>query len=182
MRVAHGAIRGKRREESIDRLRFGLSGLVVGTHTLFQEAVLLPKLALVVIDEQHRFGVEQRRALTSKGDHVHQLMMSATPIPRTLAMSFYAHLEVCVLSEKPPGRTAVRTSSCSNERRYEALTRLAEHVARGGRAYWVCPLIDKDEEAGLLDVQTLAEEVSIRHPTMKVGILHGRRNRRRSVL
>ena len=169
-----GAIRGRQRKDALNRLEFGIAAVAVGTHTLFQENISLPRLAVAVIDEQHRFGVEQRRAFTRKGGGAHQLMMSATPIPRTLAMSMFADMDVSVLDEKPGGRQPVRTLLIDAARRGEVLARIARHVVAGGRAYWVCPRVEESEDAELSDVQTLAAEAQAAHPQMGVGILHGR--------
>ena len=169
-----GAVKGKRRQEAISRLQFGISHVVVGTHALFQESVLLPKLALTVIDEQHRFGVEQRRAFTDKGVGAHQLMMSATPIPRTLAMSLFADMDISTLNEMPAGRKPVQTRLLDGARRKEILSRAADHIRGGGRVYWVCPRVEESDDDGLRDVQTLAAEAEAVHPEIGVRVLHGR--------
>ncbi|WP_200384726.1 ATP-dependent DNA helicase RecG [Rhodocyclus tenuis] len=148
--------------------------LVVGTHALIQQDVDFARLGLAIVDEQHRFGVAQRLELRRKGGAPHQLMMSATPIPRTLAMSYYADLDVSTLDELPPGRTPVRTKLVSDSRRDEVIARLRDAVALGRQAYWVCPLIEESEK---LQLQTaiethalLAEELV----GLSVGLVHGR--------
>jgi len=148
--------------------------LVVGTHALIQQDVDFARLGLAIVDEQHRFGVAQRLELRRKGGAPHQLMMSATPIPRTLAMSYYADLDVSTLDELPPGRTPVRTKLVSDSRRDEVIARLRDAVALGRQAYWVCPLIEESEK---LQLQTaiethalLAEELA----GLSVGLVHGR--------
>src|SRR5688572_4904423 len=129
----------------------GNAGFAVGTHALFQEEVRLHKLGLAVIDEQHRFGVHQRLALRMKGGRAgegaqpHQLMMSATPIPRTLAMSYYADLDVSVIDEMPPGRTRVATRLFSESRRNEVIRGVRDACMGGSQAYWVCPLIEESD-------------------------------------
>ncbi|NJD26475.1 MAG: ATP-dependent DNA helicase RecG [Betaproteobacteria bacterium] len=148
--------------------------LVVGTHALIQEGVDFARLGLAIVDEQHRFGVAQRLALRKKGDNPHQLMMSATPIPRTLAMSYYADLDVTVLDELPPGRTPVRTRLVADGRRGDVVGFVGQHVAEGRQAYWVCPLIEESETLQLQTAEetfaTLAAELS----GLTVGLVHGR--------
>lgn len=167
-----GSLSGKQRREAENRLRFGFSALAVGTHTLFQEGTHLPRLALAVIDEQHRFGVEQRRLFAGKGAGTHQLMMSATPIPRTLALSLYADMDVSVLDEKPAGRQPVRT--IVSAKREEVSAAAVQHIGRGGRVYWVCPRVEESEKSDLSDVHSLAAEFRHTYPHIDVGILHGR--------
>lgn len=169
-----GTVRGKMRKDALSRLEFGISNVVIGTHTLFQENLTLPKIALTIIDEQHRFGVEQRRAFSQKGAGAHQLMMSATPIPRSLALGLYADMDISVIDEKPQAQQSIKTSLLSNERRGEVLQRVQQHIARGGMVYWVCPLIETNEQLDLLDVNTLAEQVATRYPNLQMGVIHGR--------
>ena len=172
--IITGAMGKRQRNEAENRLRFGISSVVVGTHALFQESVSVPRLALAVIDEQHRFGVDQRQALVDKNKGVHQLMMSATPIPRTLAISLFADVDVSLLDEKPAGRKIVRTLLVDSGRQQEVLTRTAGHVASGGQAYWVCPRIEESEGEELRDVESLATLAEQRHPEMGTRILHGK--------
>ena len=152
--------------------------LIVGTHALIQESVDYARLGLVIVDEQHRFGVAQRLELRRKGEKKdrppHQLMMSATPIPRTLAMSYYADLDVSVLDELPPGRTPVRTRLVSDARRDEVIKRIRGAVAAGRQAYWVCPLIEESEK---LQLQTALETHAVltqEFAGLRVGLVHGR--------
>lgn len=129
-------------------IRDGSAHLVIGTHALFQENVEFAKLGLVIIDEQHRFGVDQRLALRNKGlDGMspHQLVMTATPIPRTLAMSAYGDLDTSVIDELPPGRTPIQTVTIPLDRREEVLQRIASNCAEGKQAYWVCTLVEQSE-------------------------------------
>jgi ATP-dependent DNA helicase RecG len=150
--------------------------LLVGTHALVEESVELPTLGLAIVDEQHRFGVAQRLALrATRGDALpHQLMMSATPIPRTLAMSYYADLDVSVIDELPPGRTPVVTKLVTQSRHAEVVERVRAAVAQGRQVYWVCPLI---EESETLDLQTAIdafESLSAELADLRVGLIHGR--------
>ncbi|QDC45492.1 ATP-dependent DNA helicase RecG [Candidatus Methylopumilus universalis] len=169
----------KDREISLKMTQSGEAHIVVGTHALFQEHVIFKKLGLSIIDEQHRFGVEQRLALRKKGqlDKViepHQLMMSATPIPRTLSMSYFADLDVSIIDELPKGREAIVTKLFSEDRRDEILKRVHEVCHTGAQVYWVCPLI---EESEVLQLQT-AEETYLNMQShfqdLKVGLVHGR--------
>ena len=174
----HGGLGKKERREALQALAADDVGVVIGTHALFQEGVDFARLGLAVVDEQHRFGVQQRLALRKKADSggivPHQLMMSATPIPRTLSMSYYADLDVSVIDELPPGRTPVKTRLISNARRREVLERIREACAAGEQAYWVCPLI---EESETLDLQTALDtyaELQSEFSGLNVGLLHGR--------
>ena len=135
----------------------------IGTHALFEDEVLLPRLGLAIVDEQHRFGVAQRLALRGKAmGEAHQLMMSATPIPRTLAMTFYADLDVSVIDEMPPGRTPVATRLVNNKRRGEVIERVRRACAEGRQAYWVCPLIEESEKLELQTAVALHAELTRR--------------------
>jgi len=169
----------KDRGTSLDMTQSGEAQIVVGTHALFQEHVVFKKLGLSIIDEQHRFGVEQRLALRKKGElnkviEPHQLMMSATPIPRTLSMSYFADLDMSVIDELPKGREAIVTKLFSEDRRDEILKRVHEACHAGAQVYWVCPLI---EESEVLQLQT-AEETYLNMQShfkdLKVGLVHGR--------
>jgi ATP-dependent DNA helicase RecG len=163
-----------------DALAAGGSGapaVVVGTHALFQEGVSLPRLALLIIDEQHRFGVAQRLALRGRSGgelEPHQLMMSATPIPRTLAMSYYADLDVSVLDQMPPGRRPVVTKLASQRRRPELIARVREVCAAGQQVYWVCPLIEESEKIDLQNAVATRDALAEALPELRIGLLHGR--------
>ena len=152
--------------------------LVIGTHALIQESVDYARLGLVIVDEQHRFGVAQRLELRRKGERnalpPHQLMMSATPIPRTLAMSYYADLDVSVLDELPPGRTPVRTRLVSDARREEVIQRIRGAAASGRQAYWVCPLIEESEKLQLQTALDTHAVLSQELQGLRVGLVHGR--------
>jgi ATP-dependent DNA helicase RecG len=158
----------------------GGAAVAVGTHALFQDQVEFRSLGLAIIDEQHRFGVHQRLALRLKGSdgqagtQPHQLMMSATPIPRTLAMSFYADLDVSVIDELPPGRTPVVTKLISEARRDEVIQRVRDACMQGRQAYWVCPLIEESEALQLKTAMDTFETVQRTFPDLRVGLVHGR--------
>jgi ATP-dependent DNA helicase RecG len=171
-----GSLKKKDKQAAIERIAQGETQLAIGTHALFQDQVNFPKLGLVIVDEQHKFGVQQRLALRGKGDEPHQLMMSATPIPRTLAMSYYADLDVSVIDELPPGRTPVITKLVSDSRREEVLARVRQACLAGQQAYWICPLID---ESDTLELQTALEthqRLAQALPDLRVGLVHGKLN------
>ncbi|MCP9760334.1 ATP-dependent DNA helicase RecG [Aquitalea sp. S1-19] len=169
-----GSLRKKARSEMNALIASGEARLAVGTHALFQDEVSFEKLGLVIVDEQHRFGVGQRLALQGKGAEPHQLMMTATPIPRTLAMSFYADLDVSVIDELPPGRTPIVTKLISSARRDEVVAYVNKTCSEGQQVYWVCPLI---EESETLELQTAVDThlgLSEDLPQWQVGLVHGR--------
>ncbi len=170
-----GGLPAKRRRAALEAMASGAAMLAVGTHALFEDEVLLPLLGLAIVDEQHRFGVAQRLRLRGKAmGEAHQLMMSATPIPRTLAMTFYADLDVSVLDEMPPGRTPVATRLVSQKRRAEVVERVRRACAEGRQAYWVCPLIEESEKLELQTAVALHAELTAVLPELRVGLLHGR--------
>ncbi|MEW5708056.1 MAG: ATP-dependent DNA helicase RecG [Pseudomonadota bacterium] len=169
-----GSQKKRVREEALAQVAEGKALVAVGTHALFQEEVRFQRLGLAVIDEQHRFGVHQRLALRLKGDHPHQLMMSATPIPRTLAMSYYADLDVSVIGELPPGRTPVATRLVADTRRDEVIARVRADCLAGRQAYWVCPLIEESEALQLKTALETFERLKSTFPELKVGLVHGR--------
>ncbi|NHC06866.1 ATP-dependent DNA helicase RecG [Azonexus fungiphilus] len=148
--------------------------LVVGTHALIQDGVDFARLGLAIVDEQHRFGVAQRLALRKKGSNPHQLMMSATPIPRTLAMSYYADLDVTVLDELPPGRTPIKTRLVADNRRQDVVGFVKKHVEEGRQAYWVCPLIEESEALQLQTAEETYTQLFADLPGLTVGLVHGR--------
>jgi ATP-dependent DNA helicase RecG len=152
----------------------GEADVVFGTHALFQEAGSFRRLGLVVVDEQHRFGVGQRLALMQKGSEPHQLMMSATPIPRTLAMSFFADLDVSTIDELPPGRTPIVTKLVSSARRDDVLARVRESCLEGGQTYWVCPLIEESEKLQLQTAEDTHAALTAQLPELNIGLVHGR--------
>jgi ATP-dependent DNA helicase RecG len=165
----------KEREAALADIASGHAQLAIGTHALFQDAVTFKKLGLAIIDEQHRFGVQQRLALRKKGEpEPHQLMMSATPIPRTLSMSYFADLDVSVIDELPPGRTPIVTKLVSDERRDEILQRVREACLAGSQAYWVCPLIEESEALQLQTANDTFAHMQASFPELKIGLVHGR--------
>ncbi len=156
-----GGLPAKARKAALAAIASGEAAFAVGTHALFEDEVLLPRLGLAIVDEQHRFGVAQRLKLIGKAmGEAHQLMMSATPIPRTLAMTFYADLDVSVLDEMPPGRTPVHTHLVNNKRRAEIVERVRKACAAGRQAYWVCPLIEESEKLELQTAVALHAELT----------------------
>ncbi len=170
-----GSQNKKDRTASLASMASGSAQLVIGTHALFQEAVQFKNLGLAIIDEQHRFGVQQRLALRQKGQpEPHQLMMTATPIPRTLSMSYYADLDVSVIDELPPGRTPIVTKLVSDTRRDEILQRVRESCAQGNQAYWVCPLIEESEALQLATANDTYALMQNEFPELNIGLVHGR--------
>jgi ATP-dependent DNA helicase RecG len=169
---------GKARSAVLEGIREGHAPIVVGTHALFQESVEFSALALVIVDEQHRFGVHQRLSLrekgTSDGHQPHQLIMTATPIPRTLAMTAYADLDVSVIDELPPGRTPVKTVVLAEARRDEVVQRIRTACLEGRQTYWVCPLIDESEEMPYQAAEETAAALAAALPDLRVGLVHGR--------
>ncbi|MBS3743075.1 MAG: ATP-dependent DNA helicase RecG [Wenzhouxiangellaceae bacterium] len=174
-----GKVTGKKRSKALQQLAAG-APLAIGTHALFQEGVEFDRLRLVIVDEQHRFGVDQRLALAAKGSDndtqriPHQLVMTATPIPRTLAMTAYAGLEVSVIDELPPGRKPVTTAVIDGERRPEVIERIRVALADGRQAYWVCPLIEESDVLEAEAAETTAAELERQLPDFRVGLVHGR--------
>jgi ATP-dependent DNA helicase RecG len=187
----HGGLSAAEKNAVVKRLKDAAPVVAIGTHALFQKKVGFARLALAIVDEQHRFGVQQRLALRKRGETQsasialapHQLMMSATPIPRTLSMSYYADLDVSTIDELPPGRRAVATRLAASGRRAEVLARIREACAEGQQAYWVCPVIEpKERSDGALrgkqgDLQTAVdtfESLRVELKDLRVGLLHGR--------
>ena len=172
-----GKLKGKARAAALEQIAAG-APMVVGTHALFQDEVRFRNLALAIIDEQHRFGVQQRLALRQKGVggrlSPHQLIMTATPIPRTLAMSAYADLDTSILDELPPGRTPVNTVLVADSRRFEVVERVRSACNEGRQAYWVCTLIEESEELTCQAAQTTYEDLSAALVGQRVGLIHGR--------
>jgi len=173
-----GRVSAARRRAALEKLASGEAGIVVGTHALFQKQVAFHRLGLVVVDEQHRFGVGQRLALHDKGGEPgqapHQLVMTATPIPRTLAMTFYADLEVSSIDELPPGREPVETVVVRDDRRQEVIRRVQEACRAGRQVYWVCPFVDESEAIDASAATTTERELAEALPEIAVGLLHGR--------
>ncbi len=172
-----GKLKGKARTAALAQIAGG-TPMVIGTHALFQDEVQFQRLALAIIDEQHRFGVQQRLALRQKGIAgrlcPHQLIMTATPIPRTLAMSAYADLDTSILDELPPGRTPVNTLVIGDNRRSEVVERVRAACREGRQVYWVCTLIEESEELTCQAAETSFSELSATLPEVRVGLIHGR--------
>jgi ATP-dependent DNA helicase RecG len=172
-----GKVKGRARQAQLDAIASGEAALVIGTHALFQDEVVFQRLGLAIIDEQHRFGVHQRLALREKGNGAvqpHQLIMTATPIPRTLAMSAYADLDTSVIDELPPGRKPVLTAVLGNERRLDLVERIRHACAEGRQAYWVCTLIEESETLQAQAAEVACEELQAALPELRIGLLHGR--------
>ncbi len=178
-----GKVKGKARAEALEAIAGG-APLVIGTHALFQSGVEFKQLRLVIVDEQHRFGVHQRLALAEKGSDTdrgqrrqripHQLVMTATPIPRTLAMTAYAGLEISVIDELPPGRKPVTTALIPQQRRTELIERIRLALSEGRQAYWVCPLIEQSDVLEAEAAETTAQELKKALPEYSIGLIHGR--------
>jgi ATP-dependent DNA helicase RecG len=174
-----GSLTKKKRGQSLEKIASGQASLVIGTHALFQKDVEFAKLGLVIVDEQHRFGVHQRLALrqkgTQNGTYPHQLIMTATPIPRTLAMTAYADLDTSIIDELPPGRSPVNTAIIPNTRRDEVVARI-QHVCQheGRQAYWVCTLIEESDMLQYQAAEDTAEHLRKALPNLDIGLVHGR--------
>ncbi len=173
-----GSLAGQARAAALARIGSGEAAVAVGTHALFQEAVQFRSLALVVVDEQHRFGVQQRLRLKRKGERAsrtpHQLIMTATPIPRTLAMTAYADLDCSTIGELPAGRQPVKTVVMPEQRRPELVQRIAVHCRAGRQAYWVCPLIEESELVDSRAASALEQALAAALPDLRIGLVHGR--------
>jgi ATP-dependent DNA helicase RecG len=181
-----GSLPARTRRSALAAVANGDINIVVGTHALFQESMEFAKLGLVIVDEQHRFGVHQRLSLRDKGARAghlpHQLIMTATPIPRTLAMTAYADLDVSVIDELPPGRTPVRTTVLPETKRSDIVNRVGKNVEEGRQAYWVCPLIEESEELRYQAAEETATALQEALPDVKVGLVHGRMSAREKEL
>ncbi|MFC5430041.1 ATP-dependent DNA helicase RecG [Paraburkholderia denitrificans] len=181
-----GSLKAKEKRAAIEAAALGTAQLVIGTHAIIQDSVEFARLGLVIVDEQHRFGVEQRLALRAKAKNTsaaapagqafqpHQLMMSATPIPRTLAMTYYADLDVSTIDELPPGRTPILTKLISDARRAEVIERVRAAALTGRQVYWVCPLIEESETLQLQTAVETYETLVAALPELTVGLVHGR--------
>jgi ATP-dependent DNA helicase RecG len=172
----HGGLPAAERKSARKSIASGAASIAIGTQALFQEGVAFARLALAIVDEQHRFGVKQRLQLRRKSEQAaaHQLMMSATPIPRTLSMSYYADLDVSVIDELPPGRRPVTTRLASAARRAEVLERIRAACGDGQQAYWVCPVIEESKDRDLQAALDAYEELRRELPRLRIGLVHGR--------
>ena len=172
-----GQVKGKAREAALQSIEAGEVDIVIGTHALFQDTVVFQSLGLVLVDEQHRFGVNQRLSLTQRGLNEitpHQLTMTATPIPRTLSMVAYADLDCSTIDELPPGRKPITTVLIDNDRRQSVIERVGNACQQGRQAYWVCALIEESEALDANAVEVTAEQLKEALPDLKIGLLHGR--------
>ncbi len=173
-----GQLKVSERRQLLSNIGDGTAKVVIGTHALFQEAVSFHDLGLIVIDEQHRFGVHQRLALLAKGEkedrRPHQLVMTATPIPRTLAMLQYADLDISVIDQLPAGRKSVKTSVMSADRRFDVIARLQDWIGQGHQGYWVCPLIEESENLQYEAAEKTAVQLGASLPAVRIGLVHGR--------
>lgn len=179
----NGRMKAAERRYQMALIESGEAQVVIGTHALFQDAVVFDQLGLVIIDEQHRFGVHQRLALQQKGKkfasngeeiHPHQLVMTATPIPRTLAMTAYGDLDLSIIDELPPGRKPIETAVINNEKRFEIMQHLYAKCKQGVQAYWVCPLIEESELLHAQAAEVTATQFSDNWPDLRIGLVHGR--------
>ena len=173
-----GSVKGKGRQAQLALIADGQAQVIIGTHALFQDEVIYHNLGLVIIDEQHRFGVHQRLALSTKGTHgeqvPHQLIMTATPIPRTLAMSVYADLDCSIIDELPPGRQPVNTVLINNLRRQDVIERISNACASGRQCYWVCTLIEESDVLEAQAAEATADGLRLALPNIEIGLVHGR--------
>ena len=172
-----GQIKGKARKAALERIEAGEVDIIVGTHALFQDAVVFKSLGLVLVDEQHRFGVNQRLSLTQRGLNEitpHQLTMTATPIPRTLSMVAYADLDCSTIDQLPPGRKPITTALIDNDRRQSVIERVGNACQQGRQAYWVCALIEESEALDATAAEVTAEQLEAALPGLRIGLLHGR--------
>ncbi len=169
-----GSMRAKEKREVLSRIATGEIDVVIGTHALIQENVDFKTLGFVVADEQHRFGVEQRAKLMAKGENPHMLIMSATPIPRTLALILYGDLDISVIDELPPGRKPVKTYAVNSKTRSRVYNFIADNVSKGMQAYVVCPLVAETEKSDLENAEELAQKLGESYPNVRVGLMHGK--------
>uniref|UniRef100_Q31DN2 ATP-dependent DNA helicase RecG n=1 Tax=Hydrogenovibrio crunogenus (strain DSM 25203 / XCL-2) TaxID=317025 RepID=Q31DN2_HYDCU len=174
----NGRMKAAEKREALQKIESGKAKVIIGTHALFQDSVTFDHLGLVIIDEQHRFGVHQRLALHDKGtqndSHPHQLIMTATPIPRTLAMTAYGDLDLSIIDELPPGRQPIETAVLNNTKRFEVMEHLQAQCKQGVQAYWVCPLIEESELLHAQAAEVTAQQFMDHWPDLRVGLIHGR--------
>ncbi|MDG4811543.1 ATP-dependent DNA helicase RecG [Hydrogenovibrio sp. 3SP14C1] len=174
----NGQMKAAEKRDMLQKTASGKAKVIIGTHALFQDSVTLHHLGLVIIDEQHRFGVHQRLALHDKGmqneSHPHQLIMTATPIPRTLAMTAYGDLDLSIIDELPPGRQPIETAVLNNSKRFDVMTHLYAQCKQGVQAYWVCPLIEESELLHAQAAEVTAQQFMDHWPDLRVGLIHGR--------
>jgi ATP-dependent DNA helicase RecG len=171
--VLTGRTKGRERDAIQDRIASGETQIVIGTHALFQDTVVYHNLLLAVVDEQHRFGVHQRLRLTAKGISPHMLVMTATPIPRTLVLAAFGDMDVSKLTEKPAGRKPIQTVTVSTERTGEIVARLRTALTEGKKAYWICPLVEESEASDLMSADERFQSLDKQFGP-NVGLVHGR--------
>ena len=169
-----GSLTTKQKKTVYNDIKTGVAQIIIGTHAIFQKDVEFNNLALIAVDEQHRFGVEQRLLLQAKGINPHQLMMSATPIPRTLAMSYYADLDISTIDKLPPGRTPIKTVLINSGRRHEVIKFISEMCSKNSQVYWVCPLIEESENLDLQNALNTFNELQGSLNGYRVGLIHGK--------
>ncbi len=172
--VLTGRVKGREREQIVQRIASGEAQVVIGTHALLQDAVNYHNLLLAVVDEQHRFGVHQRLRLTAKGTSPHMLVMTATPIPRTLVLAAFGDMDVSKLTEKPPGRKPIQTVTIPSERIGDVVHRLQSAIAEGKKAYWICPLVEESEVSELMSAEERHAVLAGQLGPENVGLVHGR--------
>jgi ATP-dependent DNA helicase RecG len=171
--ILTGREKGKERRDILARLAAGEIDLLVGTHALIQDDVMFRALALAVVDEQHRFGVRERLALTAKGEAVDVLVLSATPIPRTLVLTYFGDMDVSELREKPAGRQPIDTRAVPDSRLSEVMDAVGRALSAGKLVYWICPLVEESETVDLTDAEARFESLKARFGD-KVGLVHGK--------
>ena len=171
--ILTGREKGKERRDILARLEAGEIDFLVGTHALIQDDVVFKALALAVVDEQHRFGVRERLALTAKGCNVDVLVLSATPIPRTLVLTYFGDMDVSELREKPAGRQPIDTRAVPDSRLNEVMDAVGRALTAGKLVYWICPLVEESETVNLTDAEARFESLKARFGD-KVGLVHGK--------
>lgn len=169
-----GSLKAKERRRTLEEIECGTAQVIIGTHAMIQKTVSFNRLGFVVADEQHRFGVEQRAKLMAKGNDPHMLIMSATPIPRTLALILYGDLDISVIDELPPGRKPVKTYSVNEQMRGRVYDFVHKNISGGMQAYVVCPLVAETENSDLKNAEELAERLTAAYPDIKIGLMHGK--------
>ncbi len=169
-----GSMKAKEKRAALEDIASGKADVIIGTHALIQDNVEFSDLGFVVADEQHRFGVEQRAKLLAKGEYPHMLIMSATPIPRTLALILYGDLDISIIDELPPGRKPVKTYSATAEMRNRVYNFIAKNIHSGMQAYVVCPLVAETENSDLKNAEDLADKLTKAYPDIRVGLMHGK--------
>lgn len=169
-----GSLTAKEKRERLAKVASGEAKMVIGTHAVIQKGVEFQKLGLAITDEQHRFGVRQRSTLAEKGQNVHTLVMTATPIPRTLALILYGDLDISIIDELPPGRQKIDTSAVDSRYHQRIYAFIRKHVAAGRQAYVICPMIEENEKLEVQSVLNYTEELVKELPDCRVACVHGK--------